>query len=188
MLTNPRPPRRELDPVCPAEAEKALGHIRIQIRRRTAIRSGHDRGTTPGAASSASRRPRECAGAGRSGRRSPGHERRRRRRPAAIRNATAPGYVGLQAVHRFRGAHPAEVVQVIAVFTRGDIRQDGSTDLPQPVEIDAGGQSAASSPIADPLPPQGQDDNDDDHDENNRPDADIHLVIPSSHCPVEDSP
>ncbi|HEY1000488.1 MAG TPA: hypothetical protein VGD83_12670, partial [Streptosporangiaceae bacterium] len=43
-------------------------------------------------------------------------------------------------------------------------------------EID--GQSAASSPVADPLPPDGQDDNNDDHDYNNCPDSDIHGVIP----------
>ena len=40
--------------------------------------------------------------------------------------------------------------------------------------VDADSQSAASSPVADPLPPQGQDDNNDDHDDNDRPDADIH--------------
>ena len=52
--------------------------------------------------------------------------------PQPFGNATAPGHIGLQAVHRLRRAHPAEVVQVIAVFPRGDVRQDGSTDLPQP--------------------------------------------------------
>ena len=36
------------------------------------------------------------------------------------------------------------------------------------------GQIAASSPAADSLPAQGQDDNNDDHDENDRPDTDIH--------------
>ena len=40
--------------------------------------------------------------------------------------------------------------------------------------VDAGSQVAASSPVADPLPPQGQDDNNDDYDENDRPDTDIH--------------
>jgi hypothetical protein len=40
--------------------------------------------------------------------------------------------------------------------------------------VDAGGQIAASTPVADSLPPQGQDDNNDDHDKNDRPDTDIH--------------
>jgi hypothetical protein len=39
---------------------------------------------------------------------------------------------------------------------------------------DADGQIPASSPVADPLPPQGQDDNNDDYDDDDRPDTDIH--------------
>ena len=40
--------------------------------------------------------------------------------------------------------------------------------------VDADGQIPASSPAADALPPQGQDDNNNDHDDNDRPDTDIH--------------
>lgn len=40
--------------------------------------------------------------------------------------------------------------------------------------MDADGQILVSSPAADTLPPQGQDDNNDDHDDNDRPDTDIH--------------
>ena len=40
--------------------------------------------------------------------------------------------------------------------------------------VDADGQIPVSPPIADALSPQGQDDNNDDHNDNDRPDSDIH--------------
>ena len=45
-------------------------------------------------------------------------------------------------------------------------------------DVGADGESAASLPVADSLPPYSQDDDNDDHDDNDCPDSDIQGVIP----------
>ena len=55
--------------------------------------------------------------------------------PQPFGDAPAAGHVGLQAVDCTASAHPAEVGQVIAVLTGGDIRRDGVPDLTQAIQI-----------------------------------------------------
>jgi hypothetical protein len=61
-----------------------------------------------------------------------------RRDPQPLGDAAAPGHVGLQAVHGTRRTHPAEVVQIPAVFAGRDVGGHAVPDLAQAVEIVGG--------------------------------------------------
>src|SRR5450759_4729195 len=60
------------------------------------------------------------------------------RDPHPFGDAAAAGDVGLQAVDRAGRAHPAEVVQVVAVFAGGYVGCDCVADLAEPVEVVGG--------------------------------------------------